>query len=298
MSIENFIPEVWAAAIEVPYTKNLVYTQPAIANRKYEGQVSQQGDTVHVTTISAPTVKQYLKGQDIEVEELDDDGDTITVDQAKYWAIGVNDLDKVQAAGDFEGPATNLAGENMKNEVDTFAAGLFTALTPAITGTQKVVDGKPEQAGPGQTYAYHLLVKLREALDKESVPTSGRYVVVSPEFVSALLMDPRYTDLSASGSSEALLNGQVGRATGFNVLVSNNVPKSGTGGKDHLIVAGIPDALSFISQFTKTEAMRDPKQFRDIIRGLNIYGGKVMRPEAVATVKVTFEPPATETVTP
>lgn len=296
MTIENFVPELWSAAVEAPYEKALVYTQPKIANRKFEGTLRAQGDTVHVTTISAPTVKQYVKGSDIEIEELADGRGTITVDQGDYFAFGVNDVDEVQAAGDFESPATRMAGEAMKDKVDTFAAGLLKNGAGHKLGTVTVVDGDPTQVQAGQKSAYQILVKLREKLDKASVPAGNRYVVVPPEYISALLMDKRYTDLSASGSSDALLNGQVGKATGFDVLVSNNVPTTGSGATlKHHVVAGVADGLSFISQINQTEALRDPKQFRDIIRGLMIYGGKVMRPEAVAVADVTIvEPTAPE----
>ncbi len=295
MAITNFVPELWSAAVQVPYEKALVFGQAQVANRDYEGQIRQQGDTIHVTTIDDPTVRDYDKNTDIVVEDLNDGRISLVIDQGKYFAFGVNDVDKVQAAGNFEQPAIARAGIGLRDDADKFIANLFTApatgdnaggpIAANRLGGVTVFDGKPENAGPGQLTAYQVLVKLREKLDDQSVPLEGRYVVVSPAFVSALLMDSRYTDLSASGSSVPLLNGQVGRSTGFEVLVSGNLPKSGGA---TTICAGVPGALTYADQILETEALRDPKRFRDIVRGLNVYGGKIFRREGVATAQVTI----------
>lgn len=295
MTIQYFIPELWEAAVQVPYRDNLVFGQPAVANRDYEGTIQQMGDTVRVTTIDDPTVRDYDKTQDLTIEELNDGEIVLKVDQGKYFAFGVNDVDRVQAAGNFESPALSAAGYKLRDAADTFVASLFTAPATGTSaggpiadnrlGDVTVLDDAPDRVGPGQTSAYKVLVKLREKLDAQSVPTVGRYAVVSPEFVSALLMDKRYTDLSASGSTNALLNGQVGRGSGFEILVSNNLPK--TGGKT-TITAGVPGALTYADQILQTEALRDPKRFRDIVRGLNVYGAKIFRREGVASAAVTF----------
>lgn len=292
MAISNFVPELWIAGVQVPYEKALVFGQPEVANRDYEGQIRQQGDTVHVTTIDDPTIRTYDKTTDITIEDVNDGRISLVVDQGKYFAFGVNDVDKVQAAGNFESPAISRAGIGLRDEADKFIAAKFVEdvstggpLAENRLGAVTVFDGKPDNAGANQSTAYQVLVRLREKLDAKSVPLEGRYVVVSPSFVSALLMDPRYTDLSASGSSIPLLNGQVGRSTGFHVLVSNNLPTSAGA---TTICAGVPGALSYADQILETEALRDPKRFRDIVRGLNVYGAKIFRREGVATAQVTL----------
>ena len=295
MTIANYVPELWEAAVLVPYRAGLVLGQQQVANRDYEGQIRQKGDTVNVTTIDDVTVRDYSKGTDITVEDLNDGNIQLKVDQAKYFAFGVNDVDKVQAAGDFRSPALDSAGYKLRDAADKFIASLFTAPATGANaggpiaanrlGAVTVLDDEPAKVGAGQVSAYKVLVKLREKLDAQGVPSEGRYVAVDPAFVSALLMDKRYTDLSASGSSDALLNGQVGRASGFEVLVSNNLPT--TAGVT-TIVAGVPGALTYADQILENEAMRDPKQFRDIVRGLNVYGAKIFRREGVATAEVTI----------
>lgn len=295
MAISNFVPELWEAAVQEPFEKALVYAQSPVVNTDYEGEIKQQGDTVHVTTIGAPTINTYDKTVDLTEEDLDDDGDELVINQGDYFNFRVNDIDKVQAAGDFQSPALRAAGIGLRDKVDRFVGGLFYAgaLAANKLGSLEVADSDPRYVGAGQISAYQVLVKLREKLDKQSVPLEGRYVVVPSEFISALLMDKRYTDLSASGSTEGLLQGQVGRATGFQVLVSNNVPVvagAGADAGDFVIGAGVASAISFANQINQTEALRSQKRFADVVRGLNIYGAKVFRPEGIATATVSVVP--------
>ncbi len=300
MAITNFIPELWSAAVLQPFEQALVFAQPQICNRDYEGMIRQMGDTVHVTTISRPTIRSYDKTTDITVEDLADTGDTLTIDQGDYFGFRVNDIDRVQAAGNFESTGVGEAGIGLRDKVDKYIANLIKlgALPGNKLGDAHIVDEDPSKVGTGQTSAYQVLVKLREKMDVAGVPTVGRYVVVDPGMISALLMDKRYTDLSASGSVSALMNGQVGRGAGFDVLVSNNLPTVGGSGtnKDYkVITAGVAAATSFAMQLTEVEAIREEKRFANIVRGLQIYGAKVFRPAGLATANVVFEAPATGT---
>lgn len=292
MSVDKFIPELWSAAVQVPYAKALVFGQPQVANRDHEGTIRQQGDTVHVSSIQTPTIRDYDKSEDLEIEDVASDSTALVIDQGKYFNFQVDDVDKVQAAGNFEDPALTQAGIGLRDASDRYIASLFTEavgtggpIAANRLGAVNVLDDDPRNVGAGQAAAYQVLVKLREALDNQSVPLEGRYVAVDPAFVSALLMDKRYTDLSASGSTVALLNGQVGRGAGFDVLVSNNLPKSGGA---TTICAGVPGALSYADQIIKTESGRLEKRFADYVRGLNIFGAKIFRRNGVATAQVTM----------
>lgn len=293
MAITNFIPELWAAAVQLPFQKSLVFGQPSVANTKYEGMIRRQGDTVHITSITAPTIRSYTKGTELTVEELADANLTLNIDQGDYFAFRVHDIDEVQAAGDFEGPATLQAGHGLKDQVDSYIAGLFNLAVgsggPATAnrlGDVSVVDGTGTgKPGSGQTTAWNVLVDLANRLNKQSVPSDGRYAIIDPDFLSSLMHDPRFSRVDASGSSETLRNGIVGRAAGFDILVSNNTVKASS---RSLVVAGIPDALTFANQLTQVEAMRSEGHFADLVRGLNVYGAKITRPDGVATANVEY----------
>jgi hypothetical protein len=295
MAITNFIPELWAAAVQLPFEKALVFGQSTVANTKYEGVIKEQGDTVNITTISDPTIRTYDKNADITIEDLTDGQLKLLIDQGEYFAFRVNDVDRVQAAGDFQSPATQRAGFGLKDKVDQYIASLFNLaanaggpITANRLGNVSVVNGTGTgKPGAGQTSAWSVLVDLQNRLNKNSVPTDGRYAIVDPDFLSALEHDPRFSAVDASGSSETLRNGLVTRAAGFDVLLSNNTVKAAS---RSLVVAGIPDALSFANQLVEVEAMRSQSRFADIVRGLNIYGAKITHPEGLATANVEYVP--------
>jgi len=130
--------------------------------------------------------------------------------------------------------------------------------------------------------AYTQIRKLKVALDEANVPQEGRYVVVPPWYEGLLLEDDRFVRVDASGTSEGLRNGQIGRALGFNVLASNNAPL--VTGDDYAVMAGHPSAISFAEQIASIETYRPESAFADAIKGLHVYGAKLVRPDAIATV--------------
>lgn len=289
MSVASFIPEIWSAALMEPYQKNLIFGQEGIASKSYYGEITGVGDTVTINTISKPTVRPYTKGKDIEIEDLETSGVKLKIDQGEYVAIGLDDLDKVQAAGDVLGPATRSGGIELRDQADQYLSKVLADGVHADNkvGKLTVIEDDPHRVTTGAT-AYNALVQLAERLDDQSVPTEGRWVVVGSRTRAALLMDPRFTTVDKSGTDEGLRNGIIGRIIGFDVLVSNNIQKKGTGKtKAETIVAGVPDAFAFASQLLETEAYRHPFQFKDVVRSLHVYGAQVTRPEGLASAEIT-----------
>lgn len=292
MSVASFIPELWDAAIKEPYQKSLIFGQPTVASNAWMGQISNVGDTVHISAIGAPTIRKYERGTALVTEDVNVSTTTLNIDQGSYFSFNVNDVDKVQAAGDFQGPATNSAGIALRDAADKYLAGVLTSgvLTANKIGKVNVISDDPSRLTTGDS-AFQVLVQLATKLNLQSVPTAGRYVIVGAATYAALLMDPRFTRVDASGSEDGLRNGIVGRAIGFDVLVSNNVPtKAGA----ETIVAGVPDAFAFADQIVETEALRSQTDFGDIVRGLNVYGAAVTRPEGLASAEVTVKDPSAE----
>lgn len=281
MAITKFVPELWVAAVQMPFEGSLVYAQPTVANRKYEGIIRQMGDTVRVTTVEDPTVKAYSKTVDLEVEDLTDGELVLTIDQGNYVNFRVNDVDAVQAAGDFRSPATQRAGYKLKDALDTYCASVLAAGVSDSNPDNSLGDYSAVNADD----AWYVLRDLKVTLDKADAPTDGRYVVVDPDFHALLLDNDRFVRVDASGTDTALRNGLVGRALGFDILQSNNVPDDGYGEKT--IIAGIPDAFSVAEQIVQAEALRSEVRFADLVRMLHIYGSKVFRPDGLATATVT-----------
>ena len=275
----TFIPEIWSQKMQLALQKALVYASPFVVNRDYEGEISQMGDTVHINSFSDPTISNYTRGTTLTYEDLDTADQTLTIDQGKSFAFKVDDIDKKQAAGNVAGPAMNRAGYKIRDLIDQGVEALGAGVVSAnAVGTVAVATGSP-------TAAYdNVLIPLKVKLDEANVPTENRFVVIPPWVHGRMLRDDRFVRADASGKSSSggvQGNGFVGEAAGFNVLVSNNA--ANTTGDDYRCLAGVPDAITYAEQIVETEALRLQTTFADAVRGLYLYGYKLVRPDMIAT---------------
>ncbi len=277
----NFIPTVWAARLLSALEKSLVYAQAGIVNRDYEGEIQAQGDTVKIGSISDPSIGTYTKDSDITIESLTDAEMTLKVDQQKYFAFEVDDLDRAQQNVNTMDEAMTRAAYKLRDVADQFVAASYS-LVPS--GNLVGSDGSPVAALAANA-AYEHLVNLGIKLDEANVPTEGRFVVVPPFFHGALLKDDRFVKTGGAMAEQILRNGMVGEAAGFNVLKSNNVPIASS--TKYKVIAGHAMAYSYAEQISKVESFRMEKRFADGVKGLHVYGGKLIRPYAWAVGTVT-----------
>jgi len=279
MAVTNFIPELWSAKLLIPLRAALVYAN--LCNRDYEGEIREKGDTVNITNFTDPTVATY--SGTVSWNDLTDATQALAIDQAKYFAFKVNDVDKRQAAGDFAGSAMTGAAYSLAFAADSYVSGLLAA---GVVAGNQLGNITLNPSTPGDAYD-DILLPLREKLVQNNVPDGERWVVVPPEMYSVLLKDDRFLDASQSGSDQALRRGFVGRIAGFDVYESNTVPYTGTGiNKRWKVVAGHNIAATYADQIVSTEAMRLETAFADGIRGLHVYGAKVTRSSALASAAV------------
>ncbi|MCR5440267.1 MAG: hypothetical protein K6F01_12660 [Selenomonas sp.] len=281
MSIATFIPTIWEARLLAHLDKNLVYGN--LVNRDYEGDIRQQGDTVKINQIADITVKDYVKGTDITIDDVDGTPTTLTIDQNKYFAFKVEDVDAAQANVNLVDGAMNRASYAMRDVVDRFIAGFHTG---AGVTTGLGTDATP-LAITSATKAYEYLVDLKGALDDENVPADGRFVVVPSQFYGYLLKDSRFVSAGTQKTDAVLANGYIGTAAGFQIFQSNNVPN--TDGSAYKILAGTRAAISFAQQITSTEALRMEKAFSDMVRGQLVFGAAVIQPKALACMTANFK---------
>jgi hypothetical protein len=275
MSLATFIPEIWSKLLLASLKKSLVYAAPGVVNRDYEGEIAEQGDTVTINSISRPTIGTYVKGSTTIVpEQLTSAQRKLLVDQAKYFAFEVDDVDRRQAAGNVIPEAIVEAAYGLRDVADQYVVGLYTGVDAAnAIGTVSITTAD---------LAVINLVALKVRLDNASVPSEGRWVVIPPWYHGLLLRDDRFVRADAAGTTEALRNGMVGRAFGFDVKISNNAPN--VTGDDWLVLAGYPGAISFAEQINKVEAYRPEDAFSDAVKGLHLYGAKLLRPTGIATL--------------
>lgn len=283
MSVASFIPELWAARLLQNLNKEMVYAN--LLNRDYEGEIKQMGDTVHINSIGKVTTKTYTRNSDIDApEELSTTDQELKIDQGNYFNMAVDDVDKIQAAGDLMDEAMKEAAYSLSDTAEQYIAGLLKVGKAAEAYNATVGDDTtPVQVTKDN--AYEILVNLKTALDKQNVPKQGRWVVLPPEYEGFMLLDPRFA--YNTGKSESRLeSGAVARAAGFEIYLSNNVPNESD--KKYKVIASYSGAATYAEQVLKTEAYRPEKRFADAVKGLHVFGAKVTREKAIAVATVNF----------
>ena len=280
MSINTFVPEIWSAMLLSSLKKNLVYAQSPVVNRNYEGEIAEAGDTVTINSVSRPTIGTYVPNvTTIVPEKLTTAQRKLVITEAKYFAFEVDDVDMRQARGNVIPEALTESAYGLRDIADQHVAALYTGVVAAnALGTVSVTT---------PALAYTNLVKLKVKLDEADVPTEGRWVVVPAWYHGLLLDEAKFVQSPAEEVTRAsLLNGMVGRAAGFDVLMSNNVPNPT--GDDHVVIAGYPGAITYAEQINKVEAYRPEDSFADAMKGLHLYGSKLVRPQGIATLTASI----------
>lgn len=265
MPIDNFIPELWEAGVQKDYFANQIVI-PTL-NADFEGTASK-GNTVHIINAVTPNTIDYkAAGRVISPEALADTKVDLLIDQERAWALDIDDVDAVQAAGSFEA-WTSGAGMSTAEDAESYAvAQLLAGATNGQESTPVAVDTFEE--------AKAALRKIRLVMAKAKVPTAGRFVAVNPAFADLLISG--LSDVALAGGSNELRNGQVARLFGMDIL---ETPAFAEATKP-VAVGYHEKAAAFVSQIDKTEALRNPAKFGDIVRGLNVYGSKVTLPAGV-----------------
>lgn len=281
----TFKPEIWAAELKVALEAVEVFASSIVVNRNYEGEISGPGDTVHITSLVDPTIREYEAHTDIVIDEVEDVEDTLTLNRSNYFAFEVDDLEKrwTLAGGIAISESARRAAVKLRRIVDTKIA------TDAAAKAEIKV---PEVAIENPSEAYELLVHLGVELDENDVSEDGRFVIVTPAFHGQLQLDNRFIG-DAGAASPVLINGKVGQAAGFQVLKSTNVADGPGAGAGKAIVAGNNNAITYAEALTEVEAGRMEKRFADLCKGLFVWGSEVIRPEQLATADVIVDSPFT-----
>lgn len=297
----NFIPEIWSGKLQVKFYKSTVLGE--ITNNDWEGEIKGQGDKVHIRTIPTITVRSYSKGQNLTNEVPQSTPIELLIDKGKYFAVVLDDVDATQADVKLMDMFTNDASQQMKIAIDgdvlgSVYADAATANKGATAGAISGDINLGATGAPRQVTAANVLdmiLDMGQVLDEQNVPEDGRWVVL-PVWMTSLIKRSDLKQAYLTGDSVTpLRNGKIGMIDRFTVYSSNNLATAndlgsdsasgGTGGaadyKAWRILAGTRDAISFASQMTNVETLRAQSTFGNIVRGLNVYGYKVTKPEAL-----------------
>jgi hypothetical protein len=271
MTVQHFIPTIWSARLNESLKKNLVYGN--VVNTDYEGEIQGQGSTVKINSIGAVSIGNYDKVIGIgNPQELDATQKTLVIDQAKYFNFQVDDVDAAQANVNLLDGGIVEASYGLANVVDQYLAGFYTEVK-----AENTIGNDTAPIIPTSSTAYDLLIDLGVLLDENNVPESERFVVVPAWYYGLLLKDARFTK-----DPSIIRTGYVGDIDGMIVYKSNNVPN--TAGAKYKIIAGHKSAISFAGQVDSVEAFRPEKQFSDAVKGLQVFGAKCIKPEALAVL--------------
>ena len=276
MAFTNFIPEVWSARLLDHLDKVHVYAN--LMNRDYEGDIRAYGDTVHINQLGAITISDYSGSDLADPQELDGTQQNLVIDQAKYFNFQVKDIDNAQSNPKLVDAAMVRASYDMNDVIDRYLAGLLLAGVDA--GNAVGSDASP--VTPTSASAYDYLVDLSVKLGECNVPMYGRWVVIPPWYHGLLLKDPRFVGNGTGYNQAVLQGGLVGEAAGFQIHLSNNVPN--TGGAKYKILAGTNAAGAYAEQLVELEAYRLEKNFSDAVKGLHVYGAKVLEGKGLAVL--------------
>jgi N4-gp56 family major capsid protein len=282
MSLANFIPTIWSTKLLIELRKVLVFAQPFVINRDYEGEIKQFGDTVKISALGSITVGDYTKSSIGAPQVLTSAQTTLQITQSKFFNFMIDDADKAQMNVDMMAKAMEKAAYALKNTADTFVAGHYVdasadnliGSTASPISMTKVTD------------AYDYLVDLAKKLDEADVPENGRWCAIPPWMEGLMLKDERFVGNGALSAEDRLVNGAISRVSGMLLMKTNACPLVGSSSDIHKVIAGHPYAWSYAEQVNEVEGFRPEEFFADAVKGLHLYGAKVTNPECLAVLSV------------
>lgn len=289
----TFIPEIWSTKLIEKYYDGTVLTQ--IANTTYEGEIKGQGDKVIIRTDATLEINDYEIGTTLVNQRPIGGTIELLIDKGLYWSAIIDDVVAKQQDIDQMNRWSMDASEQMKIKLDSRVLG---SIAPDVAAANKGatagrlsgninlgVTGTP--LAVTKTNILDTILNMGQVLDEQNVPETGRYLVL-PFWATTQLKLSDIKDASLTGDgSTPLRNGRVGMIDRFTVYNSNLLPKY-TDGADTTwdFLAGHKDGLTFATQLTKVETLRAESTFGDIMRGLMVYGHKVVKSEAIARAYV------------
>lgn len=298
----TFIPQVWSGKlIEKFYDATVL---GAIANTDYEGEIKNQGDTVNIRQRPDVTIGTYNADTDLAWERPSADKVQLTIDQGRYFNVALDDVMEVQSDIDMLSMWAEDAAEQMKINVDNYVldylcnvaavgngyddidannkgstagrlSGNIDLGTNALLANAIIVDNGGTNASP-----IDYILRCGQVLDEQNIPETGRFMVI-PAWLAARIKGSDLKDASLAGDGTSILrNGRLGMIDRFTLYVSNLNTDSETAGA-WPILFGTKSGLTFASQFTKMETIRSERTFATLVRGLQVFGQKVVQGKAL-----------------
>jgi hypothetical protein len=293
----TFIPELWSTKLLVNFYANTLLRR--LVSFDYENEIKRFGDTIRIRTIPNTTIRTYSVDGALAVDRYGAPVVTMTIDKGKYFSTIIDDIYKAQSDIDLFRMLTEAFSNDLRVEIETDffagiiadpAAGNYGNAAGVKSGNVKLgATGSPLQvtlspSSASQVDPVHLLLRLNQVLMEQNVPPDGNWWIVVPPWFAQMLKPSDLKSASDMGDERSVLRtGVLGRIDNSVVYVSNLLPRTNEGGTwVTTIYAGHPYAINFATQLQVVEEMRNPTSFGTLLRGLQVYGYKTTKPQALA----------------
>lgn len=292
-----FIPEIYSKKVQIALRKAAV--AEAVCNTDYMGEISSFGDTVNIIKEPQIAVADYTRGLAVTSTDLTDQELVLTVDQAKSFSFKIDDLEKRFSHVNFQAIAADNAAYALRDAMDSNILAAISAGATATTGMGTT--GTPIDIGfaSGEVDPLNQMALAAKVLDEANAPEDGRWFVAAPEWYNQLSNSAsKLLSVDFNAGQGSIRNGLVasGLLRGFSMYKSNNLPTNDLSGATPAGSATAPEALfghmsstAAASSMNKVETVRDTGTFSDIVRGLMVWGRKVLRPEVAGKIIYTID---------
>jgi hypothetical protein len=300
----GFIPQIWSGKLVEKFYASTVLS--AITNTDYEGEIKNQGDTVKIRTKPTISISNYSADGDLTLQRPSGAEVDLLIDQGRYFNTILDDVMEVQSDLNLLSMWSDDAAQQMKINIDTDV--LLTILNQAATGNSGTTAGVisssinlgvtssgplavvPNSPSTGQVDILDVLMRLGNVLDEQNIPEVGRWVVL-PAWAAYAIKRSELRQAYITGDSISVMrNGRLGMVDRFTLYISNLLPHgtaAGLASAEWVIYAGHAHGITFASQITKVETLRSERTFGTILRGLQVYGRKVIDGKALTQAIVT-----------
>jgi len=289
-----FLPSIYSKKVLNFFRKSSVVE--AITNTDYAGEISAYGDSVKIIKEPVISVSDYTRGQDTTPTKLTDQELTLVVDSAKAFKFIVDDIETKMSHVNFKEVASSSAAYALKDSFDAAViANMFSGLSASapdhVLGADSATAlganiydgaGSVDIGQDSETDPLNLMARMARLLDEQNVPEEGRWFVAGPDFYEQLgQSSSKLLSVDFNAGQGSIRNGLVssGKLRGFDMYKSNNI--AATSNATGKVLAGHISSTATAQTIISTEVLRDPSSFGDIVRGLHVYGSKVLRPEAI-----------------
>ncbi len=276
MAITQFIPTVWSETLYRQLDKEYIAVKNC--SREFEGDIKNMGDTVKIIGLNPISVFDYNKNTDMSAPgEISDHIRMLTVDRAKAFNFVIDDIEMAQTSPVIMKEAMRIAANALSNEADKYIYSLHAAVPTAniISAADLKADG-----------VLDLLLGAQKMLLEKNVPGNEEIVLEVPPAVAAKIIKAKI--IHGTSNEEELDKGCIGKFLGFRIYVSNNIVAKEENSKTfYKCFARTKRAIAFAEQINEVEAYRPERRFADAVKGLHLYGAKIVYPDEILVINAS-----------